>query len=339
MASSKDVAKKAGVSQTTVSRVLNAPEQVRPETRDKVLAAIAALNYVPDANARSLVQQKSYSISLISGGLENPFFVDSTTEIINFATRAGYRVNVHFVGSDEVADAYDAALANKTDGLIMSCMLLDDPVVERLEHLQLPFISFNRRHREKGNYVEIDNLAAGKLAAEHLLALGHRDILWIGAYPRVSTFANRFLGYQSAMQAAKSRFGETLRSRVINFKQLDRPDVFGLLERLAQTDTMPSAICAATDAMAIDVLDALAALDCPVPEQVSVIGIDNVRLSGSRLIELSTVGCAKGQILGFTAVQALFAMIEAKEDGRQLPEIRITEPVSLYERRTTRALL
>ena len=98
MASSKDVAKKAGVSQTTVSRVLNAPEQVRPETRDKVLAAIAALNYVPDANARSLVQQKSYSISLISGGLENPFFVDSTTEIINFATRAGYRVNVHFVG-------------------------------------------------------------------------------------------------------------------------------------------------------------------------------------------------------------------------------------------------
>lgn len=338
MSSSKDVAKKAGVSQSTVSRVLNTPEQVRPETREKVLAAIAALGYVPDANARSLVQQKTHTISLISGGLDNPFFVDSANEIIHFATQASYRVNLHFASSHEVSKTYDAALANKTDGLILSCLLLDDPVIARLQQLNLPFMSFNRRHRLAGNYVEIDNLAAGQQAAEHLLALGHRDIFWVGAYPLVSTFANRFAGFQTAMQAAKAVYGKRLRCRVINFKQLDRPDMFGLIARLVETRRLPSAICAATDAMALDVLDALAAFGIEVPKDISVIGIDNVRLSASRLIELTTVGCAKGQVLGLTAVQALFDRIEAKAKGQQLPEIRITEPVKLYIRRSTRAV-
>ena len=78
MPSSKDVAKKAGVSQTTVSRVLNTPDKVKEATREKVLRAIEALNYVPDANARSLVQKRTGTITLISGPLHNPFFVDST---------------------------------------------------------------------------------------------------------------------------------------------------------------------------------------------------------------------------------------------------------------------
>lgn len=339
MTSSKDVAKKAGVSQTTVSRVLNSPEKVRAHTRAKVMSAIAALNYVPDANARGLVQKKTYTLSLISGPLHNPFFVDSTEEIVRFATRAGYRVNVHFADSHRTEDAYHAAFSNRSDGIILSCMLLDDPVMARLQQLAIPYICFNRRHRHGGNYVEIDNHAAGQLACRHLLELGHRDILWVGASPVVSTFHNRFAGFQSAVQEAKhAPEAAPLKIRTINFKQLDKPDLSGLFKRLVDNHALPTAICAATDAMAIDMMDALSALGLSVPEDISIIGIDNVKLSSNGLIQLTTVGCAHERLLGLTAIDHLIARIEAQSAGSNLPEIRITEPVKLYLRRTTRAL-
>lgn len=336
MPSSKDVAKKAGVSQTTVSRVLNTPDKVQPHTREKVLAAIAALNYIPDANARGLVRQKSHTISLISGPLHNPFFVDSTSEIVNYANRAGYRVNVHFVESDDAQAVYDAAFANKTDGVILSCTLLDDPVIARLGEAGIPYMCFNRRHQSEGNYVEIDNHAAGRQALMHLVELGHRDIFWVGADSRVSTFANRFAGFREAFEVAKAQIGNKLSSRIINFKQLDRPDLHALVEHLANTGKLPQAFCAATDAMAIDIMDCLLRLGYRIPEDISIIGIDNVRQSAHGLIQLTTVGCAKGQILGLTAIRALIDKITAAENNESDVDIRITEPVSLYLRRTTR---
>lgn len=335
MPSSKDVAKKAGVSQTTVSRVLNTPDKVSPHTRAKVEAAIAALNYIPDANARGLVRQKSQTLTLISGPLHNPFFVDSTAEIVNYATRAGYRINVHFVETDDAQAVYDAAFANKTDGIILSCTLLDDPVIARLREANIPHICFNRRHQSAGNYVEIDNHDAGRQALAHLVALGHRDIFWVGADPRVSTFANRFAGFREALDKAKSQYGNTLTSRIVNFKQLDRPDLHSLVERLARTGKLPQAFCAASDAMAIDIMDSLLRLGYRIPEDISIIGIDNVRQSASGLVQLTTVGCAKGQILGLTAIRALIGRIESEtQENRE--DIRITEPVSLYLRHSTR---
>ncbi|WP_298049549.1 LacI family DNA-binding transcriptional regulator [uncultured Cardiobacterium sp.] len=333
MPSSKDVAKKAGVSQTTVSRVLNTPDKVKEATREKVLRAIEALNYVPDANARSLVQKRTGTITLISGPLHNPFFVDSTEEIVRFANRAGYRVNVHFASSAQVDVAYAAAFGNKCDGIILSCLLLDDPVVARLQALDIPSISFNRRHRHAGNFVEIDNVTAGRLAVTHLLDLGHRDIFWVGAAPIVSTFHDRFAGFRQVVSGAKNGVVPGLKIRNINFKQLDKPDIPGLLRHLARSNSLPGAFCAATDAIAIDLMDALSGLGLSVPEDVSVIGIDNVKLSGNGLIRLTTVGCAKASVLGLTAIRKLIALIES---GGRSGDIRITEPVILFERNSTR---
>ncbi len=92
LVSSKDVAKHAGVSQTTVSRVLNTPELVKPKTVEKVMKAIEDLNYIPNDIARSLVQKKTGIITLISGPLHNPFFVDTTTAIVNYVNARGYKL-------------------------------------------------------------------------------------------------------------------------------------------------------------------------------------------------------------------------------------------------------
>ena len=106
MVSSKDVAKHVGVSQTTVYRVLNMPQTVKKPTLDKVMKAIDELNYIPNGHARSLVQNKTNTIALLSGPLHNPFFVDTTTAIVNYANEKGFRVNVQFVNDKNLSEEW-----------------------------------------------------------------------------------------------------------------------------------------------------------------------------------------------------------------------------------------
>lgn len=335
MPSSKDVAKLAGVSQTTVSRVLNCPESVKDKTREKVLKAIDELGYIPDANARSLVGQKTHTISLISGPLHNPFYIDSTTEIVNYANQVGYKVNVHFTDG-QTQPPYDFVLGNKIDGLIMSCVLRNDPIVERLQRLALPFVSFNRKHDLLGNYVEIDNFEAGKLAAEHLLALGHRNIVWLGGYDSASTFHNRYQGFKAVIDQSRLALSD-LNIRTICYEETDNPDLAAMLGFMAGKSHSPTAICAATDSLAIDAINQLRAFNYSVPDDISVIGIDNVYLSGTPLIQLTTVGVLENRSIAREAIKNLINLIEypgSLSDG----SIRLTEPVTLYPRSTTRSV-
>lgn len=338
MPSSKDVARKAGVSQTTVSRVLNNPLTVSEKTRVKVMEAIEALGYIPDANARSLVSQKTHTISLISGPLHNPFFVDSTSEIVRYANQLGYKVNVHF-SDGEIDSVYDMVLSHKTDGLIMSCVLFDDPIVYRFQKLNLPFVCFNRRHESVGNYVEMDNMEAGRLAVRHLLSLGHRDILWIGGSLSMSTFRHRYLGFKEECDRVSGLPAyQGLRIKTVNYKETDYPDLVMMMHSLINNQVMPTAICAATDALAIELINTLIVLGYSVPDDISVIGIDNVRNSATPLVQLTTIGISDQSQLGEIAIRMLIQKIESKEDEEMHTKpIRITKPVSLFERKTTKA--
>ncbi|RKJ08313.1 LacI family transcriptional regulator, partial [Butyricicoccus sp. 1XD8-22] len=140
MVSSKDVAKLANVSQTTVSRVLNSPELVRPKTVEKVMKAIKELNYHPDPVARSLVSKQTKTIALISGPLYNPFFVDTTSAIVDYANEKDYQVIVHFSNDDKEDITNRYIFKNKVDGIIMSSILMDDPIYEQMKCLDIPII-------------------------------------------------------------------------------------------------------------------------------------------------------------------------------------------------------
>ncbi|GAK09860.1 LacI-family transcriptional regulator [Geomicrobium sp. JCM 19038] len=163
MVSSKDVAKRAGVSQPTVSRVINGSTNVNKATIEKVQRAMEELNYRPNLIARSLKQQKTKSIALISGALHNPFFVDSTTTIVNAAKAHGYRTLVYFEEQGNNGAVYEEVLKQQVDGIVLSSIFIDDPVFKELEHSKIPFVMFNRRHQTGGNFVEIDNEQAGCL--------------------------------------------------------------------------------------------------------------------------------------------------------------------------------
>lgn len=327
MVSSKDVAKYAGVSQTTVSRVVNTPHLVKGPTYKKVMAAIDALNYIPDGNARSLVQQKTDTIALISGPLSNPFFVETTTSIVNIANDNGFRVNVHFSNDQNLSELYNVIFENKVDGIILSSILWDDPAFEKLEKSGIPFITFNRKHHSNKYFVEMDNEQAGYLSADHLLSLGHDDICWIGGPLEMSTFKGRYDGFLKAVKKHGAKV-EPNHIFITDTSTEDLHQTFLALERLAQK---PTAISAATDAIALQMMDFYISAGYRVPEDVSIIGIDNVATSRHASINLTTVGLSSSIGLGQLAIEKLIQMIHEKNR----PCIRATETVRLFERNTT----
>lgn len=323
MVSSKDVAKKAGVSQTTVSRVLNTPELVKTKTVEKVQKAIDELNYIPNAQARSLVQNKTNTIALLSGPLHNPFFSDSTANIVQYANEKGYNVDVQFVFDEKLNEAYANFVQRRVDGVILSCILFDDPFMEKLLNLNIPFITFNRKHRNNDLFVEIDNYEAAKIASTHLAKLGHQRIAYIGGPLTVSTFNNRYEGFKDC---------ESLFESVHDFLTDTSLEAVERVVDEILAGKKITAVLAATDSIALMVMDFLLKKGVRIPDQMSVIGIDNVDLAKHESIQLSTVGAEDGQSIGLIAIQTLIDIIE----GKQTREARMTKKVRLFERNTTR---
>lgn len=330
MVSSKDVAKYAGVSQTTVSRVLNTPELVKQPTVDKVMKAIRELNYVPNANARSLVQKKTNTIVLLSGPLHNPFFVDTTAAIVNYANTKGYRVNVQFVNDDKLSEAYATAIEQQVDGIILSCILIDDPIFEKLEAMNLPFITYNRKHKKNEHFVEIDNFKAGYLSAQHLIELGHRNIAWVGGPLTVSTFQNRYSGFLKALEDYEVKIPE---DNIIN-TDTSKKEVSSAFEKLMSLKERPTAIGMGADSLALFIMDDAVSAGKKVPEELSIIGIDNVDISRHASIRLTTIGSISQENLGFIAIKRLIELIENKKNGC----VKITESVKVFNRSTTRKI-
>lgn len=327
MVSSKDVAKYAGVSQTTVSRVLNTPQLVTKNTYKKVMGAIEDLNYIPDGNARSLVQKKTGIIALISGPLNNPFFVDTTTSIVNYANQNGFKINVHFVNNGNLQETYNAVLENKVDGIILSSILIKDPIFNKLEKLNIPFITFNRKHESNQYFVEIDNEKAGYLATEHLIKNGHQEICWIGGPLNISTFKGRYEGFKKALQK------NSIEIDTLNIFNTDTSteELYQTFLELEELPEKPTAICAATDAIALNMMNFYITAGSNVPEDISIIGIDNVEMSRHASINLTTVGNSSSVGLGQLAIEKLIEMIYQKNK----PCVQITKSVRIFERKTT----
>jgi len=326
LVSSKDVAKYAGVSQTTVSRVLNTPELVKPKTIEKVMKAIEELNYIPNDIARSLVQKKTGIITLISGPLHNPFFVDTTTAIVNYVNARGYKVNVYFGTEDNLDSIYNSVLETKADAIILSSMLYKDDLFFKLEKLGIPFIMYNRKHQENRHFVEIDNVEAGYIATNHILSLGHRDICWIGGPHEISTFFERCKGFNNALKDN----GIDAKTIPVFFTNTNKDDIKRAFEEILELPKKPTAICAATDAIAIEILNLCLERGFHVPKDFNVIGIDNVELSKHHSIALTTVGLKSEKSLGFIAIEKLFEVMEKKSAC-----IQQTESVKLFPRNTT----
>jgi LacI family repressor for deo operon, udp, cdd, tsx, nupC, and nupG len=284
-----DVARAAGVSTATVSRALRGLDRVRPETRDRVLAAAAELSYVPSPHAVSLKSGKTAVIGVVVPFLTRWFFANLIDGADQVLRQHGYHLLVFNVGDHReqrtlVLD--QQLLAKRLDGLLVLSADLDAAEVALLQTLRLPLVTVGL---DLPGYdrVGIDDQAVGDLAMTHLLQLGHRRIGYIGGNPdedvHIATAVNRMAG----VQAALARAGVPAEDLCDMHGDWTVRGTIPVADRMLSGRRPPTAVLAASDEMAIGVLCAARARGIDVPGQLSVMGIDDHELAFTH--DLTTV--------------------------------------------------
>lgn len=328
-ATMKDVAKRAGVSAATVSRVLNGSDKVIEETRDRVLKACEELDYTLHFAAQRLRLGKTNTICVVLPYLTLPSIVERLRGVQEALIESDLDLIPYSVGSPEMRDRrmYDLANRSRTDGLLIISMPINDQQTERLIKNQMP-VTLIDSDRPEFSRINVDDLEGGRLATQHLIDLGHKKIAFISSHLnnplQFSSTLNRYQGYRNAIESA----GIPFRPEYQVEGDHGRREAEEIALSILKMDDPPTAIFASSDTKAVGVLDAAKRLGLKVPEQLSVIGYDDIR--DAEYLELTTMR----QLLfrsGVLGCKTLLSMIDHPD---QVPE-EIILPVELVVRKTT----
>ncbi len=303
---SADVAARAGVSRATVSFVLNqrADVKISPATRERVLAAAAELGYHPHAPARQLAGGSSLTLGLVL--LQTPeqvagdaLLAETLRGLSTAARTAGYRVLVESIVPGE--DGYaDILRTRRAEGLVISGPRRDDAALDALVRERFPIVLQGSLPEFGVPSVDVDNMAGARLAVEHLLELGHRRIACVTNAPLAYTAAaERLEGYRQALRAAGSPFDEAL----VAEGAFDAPSGHLAMTRLLAAEDV-TAVFVASDVVALGAIGAIRESGRRVPDDLSVVGFDDIPLAAYLDPPLTTIRIPAFE-LGLAAGQAL----------------------------------
>jgi LacI family transcriptional regulator len=303
----KDVAKKAGVSIATVSYVVNDKRFVSDPVRKKVLHAIKELDYQRSDLARSLRQKKTLMIGLVIPDNTNPYFAEIARGMEDASFDLGY--NVIFCNTDGNSDkevSYIKMLTSKgIDGITLVPSYPLDRLIPLLKTVRIPLVLLDRHLDElETDAVYVDNVRGGQEAVKYLLDLGHRRIACISGPQVIPSGLHRLEGYQKALAEAGIPFDKSI---VYNGNFHSKNGYEGFQE-LMKVKPAPTAIFACNDLMALGVLSAAHKAGLRIPEDLSVIGYDDVSFADDTIPPLTTMAQPKyrmGQIAAKMMVDRL----------------------------------
>jgi DNA-binding LacI/PurR family transcriptional regulator len=315
MATIRDVARKAEVHPSTVSRVFSGNASISEATKARVLDAADDLGFQPNAIARSLKTQRTNTIGMVVPHVYEGFFDDSFfPQIMRGMLDAAYQQHFRLIvgGShghkDEISQIKDIMRSSQADGIVVMSSRLDVDTIDRLQELETPFVVIGHPPSEKHagiSWVDADNNLATTNAVEYLISLGHRRIAYVGGDPKTLTTRERQQAYESAMQAA----GLNVHPKWIDYGYFDEPGGYTAVQRMKTLGAeSPTAYYAANDLMAIGILRALAEIGLSVPQDVSVMGTNNSYISQHITPALTTVDVPYAEI-GKKAIELLITQI------------------------------
>lgn len=326
-----DVARRAGVGRGTVSRVLNNRANVDPATRERVLAAIRELDFVPNRTARRLSLRRTQTIAVIIPYLSRPSAIERFRGIEVALAAASYDPIVFNIETPERREAVFRELPRpeRVDGLIIVSISPRSAELERILRAGLPTVLVDAHHRSLPRIVGNDVLG-GRLAAQHVIGLGHRRIAFLGDYSRTplafTSSRLRLMGVRAALNAA----GLSLPPGYVGTGEHSRRRAAELATRMLTTPTPPTAIVCASDTQAAGVLEAIGHLGLRVPADVSVTGYDDLELADH--LGLTTIHQPLFES-GLRAVERLLRLL----DGAPPEPLREVQDISLVVRRSTAA--
>lgn len=283
----KDVAQQVGVSVQTVSAVINDKPGFTPETRKRVLAAIQQLGYRPFSVARSLRTRRTHTIALIVPDIANPSFSTIASAAEDVAHASGFSLvnyNTH-ESSEREANYIRTAAERWVDGVLFVSARDQIHGLESLQKAGIPCVAIDRNPESySGPSVTLDNVKAGELATTHLIDLGHTRLAHIGGPQRLGLARERLSGFQRALESHSLSEG-----LVINSTGWTCNDGYCAFQTLLEAKTRPTALFAASDRIAIGAMHAANQAGLHIPEDISIVGLDDVELAAYQNPPLTTV--------------------------------------------------
>lgn len=310
--SMKDVAALAGVSVGTVSNVFNTPQLVSEVTRVKVQAAIDKLGWVPNESARSLRAGRSNSIGMVVMDISNPFFTDIVQGVEDLAQRFGYSVQVGNSAQQAVRESRLLELfeRQRVSGILSAPIGDSTERFQQLRRRGIQVVVVDALPASDFCSVSVDDIEGGRLAVRHLVEQGHRSVAVVGGPSTLTQVRDRRLGAQLATAAVPE-----IDLLLMSTPGLDLDSgvaAAGELSALPDAER-PTAVFGANDLIAIGLLQGFVSSGMRVPEDVAIIGYDDIAFAAAAAVPLSSVRQPRQQ-LGERAAELLFAEIEA-DDG------------------------
>lgn len=311
----KDIAEETGVSYATVSRALNNKYGVKPGTREKILAVALARGYTPNGIARGLVRKQTHSIGLIIPDISNPFFPQVASGVEDGAKEKGYSIflcNTNYE-SDQEARYLQLLIEKRVDGIILSSGFQASGTINPLLMGYIPIVSLcTRVENIKNSFVVIDNERGGFIATKHLIEQGYPTVGYIG------TQGQRFKGYLQALE----KFNIPFDNRFVFSGDLKRETGYKITKRLIADQHFPRALFVENDLMALGTIQGIKESGLRVPDDIAVVGFDDISFASFPEIGLTTVRQPKYEMGKLAANILLDSIIKSTKE----PKKHILEP-------------
>jgi LacI family transcriptional regulator len=333
----EEIARRAGVSRSTVSRVINDQPNVRAPVRERVWQIIRETGYEPHAAARSLVTRCTRIVGVIipealTTLFTDPFFSHLLSGIAQTCNSKGYYLMLSlFNGPAGPEEMYRRVIGGgHLDGVVVASTRLDDPLIGHLMEDDVPFVMVGRYPEERVRYVDIDNVGAARIAVDHLARLGHSRIGTITGPLNGCSGADRLEGYRQALEAHRLPVDDSL------IVEGDFTEESGMAAARRLLSVGVTAIFAASDIMAVGALKVIREAGLRVPQDVALVGFDDMPIAAALQPALTTVRQPVEQ-MGAMAADLLLGLLACPPDGRP-PLQQLILPTKLIVRESCGAL-
>ena len=335
MATIKDVAKMAGVSTTTVSHVINKTRFVAKETEEAVMQAIKSLKYSPSAVARSLKVNTTKSIGMIVTTSESPYFAEIIHAVEDHCYRQGYSLFLCNTQNDpeKIKNHVEMLAKKRVDGLLVMCSEYTQHSLDVLSGFSsVPMVVMDWGPNVDTDIIEDNSFTGGYIATKHLIDCGHKSIGLIAGELDKTTARTRYEGFVKAMNEANLSIHENW----IMEGFFEPEDGYECMNKILSQDNLPTAVFCCNDVMALGAISAITEKGLRVPDDISIIGYDNIHSSRFYAPPLTTIHQSKSR-LGAQAVNLLFERI-ANKDNENHQKHRIAIHPELVLRKSVRTL-
>ncbi len=311
----KDIAKALGVSVMTVSKVMRDKAGVAAKTRKRVLSKATELGYRPNLTARSLVTGQSSQVGIIVPTLLHPFFAEVLEALTSTLQQGGYAVMISSSLENPriEEEAIEQHLAHRLDGLIIASCSSSPEKFKQLAEQKIPFVLIDRYFPEfKTNFVGVDDVAVGRLATEHLIAMGCKRIAHIRGL-EFTTGLGRYEGYKQTLKQHGMNFDPSLVSPYVTADGKDWQQSYDAMRGLLQADR-PDGVFCYNDPIAYAAIEVALEAGLRIPEEIAFVGCDNLHFDTALRAPLTSVD-HQSSLVGVRAGKMLLSLLKGKTLG------------------------